>query len=106
MGGIRKAMDERNLNEGQWEDKKQWSLGVRQSRKKFLKPIYKYILNISALFQNFHLFIIRFFAKSITIFCQFLDYSRTPFGERRLQHSQCKGEFFFVFDRRPDTKWH
>jgi hypothetical protein len=28
MEGIKKAMDERNLNEGQWEDRKQWSLGV------------------------------------------------------------------------------
>jgi hypothetical protein len=35
MEGIRKAMNERNLNEGQWEDRKQWSLGVRQSRKTF-----------------------------------------------------------------------
>jgi hypothetical protein len=35
MEGIRKAMNERNLNEGQWEDRKQWSLGVRQRRKKF-----------------------------------------------------------------------
>jgi hypothetical protein len=25
--GIRKAMNERNLNKGQWEDTKQWSLG-------------------------------------------------------------------------------
>jgi len=33
--GIRKAMNERNLNEGQWEDKKQWSLGVGQCRKTF-----------------------------------------------------------------------
>jgi hypothetical protein len=33
MEGIRKAMNERNLNEGQWEDRKQWSLGVRQRRK-------------------------------------------------------------------------
>jgi hypothetical protein len=24
MEGIRKAMNERNLNEGQWEDRKQW----------------------------------------------------------------------------------
>jgi len=32
MEGIRKAMNERNLNESQWEDSKQWSLGVRQSR--------------------------------------------------------------------------
>jgi hypothetical protein len=35
MEGIRKAMNERNLNEGQWDDRKQWSLGVGQSRKKF-----------------------------------------------------------------------
>jgi len=28
-------MNERNLNEGQWEDRKQWSLGVRQRRKTF-----------------------------------------------------------------------
>ena len=33
--GIRKAMDERNLNEGQWKDRKQWSLGVGQRRKTF-----------------------------------------------------------------------
>ena len=31
----RKAMNERNLNEGRWEDRKQWSLGVRQRRKTF-----------------------------------------------------------------------
>ena len=35
MEGIRKAMNERNLNEGQWEDRKQWSLGVGQGRKTF-----------------------------------------------------------------------
>ena len=34
MEGIRKAMNERNLNEGQWEDRKQWSVGVGQQRKK------------------------------------------------------------------------
>ena len=33
--GTRKAMNERNLNEGQWEDRKQWSLGVGQRRKTF-----------------------------------------------------------------------
>jgi len=43
MEGIRKAMNERNLNEGQWEDRKQWSLGVGQRRKSVLKPIYIYI---------------------------------------------------------------
>jgi hypothetical protein len=32
MEGIRKAMNERNLNEGQWEDRKQWSLGVGKRR--------------------------------------------------------------------------
>ena len=35
MEGIKKAMNERNLNEGQWEDRKQWSLGVGQGRKTF-----------------------------------------------------------------------
>jgi hypothetical protein len=35
MEGIRKAMKERNLNEGHWEDRKQWSLGVGQRRKMF-----------------------------------------------------------------------
>jgi hypothetical protein len=35
MEGIRKAMNERNLNEGQWEDRKRWSLGVGQRRKTF-----------------------------------------------------------------------
>ena len=32
---IKKAMHERNLNEGQWEDRKQWSLGFGQRRKMF-----------------------------------------------------------------------
>ena len=31
-GRIKKAMNERNLSEGQWEDRKQWSLGVGQRR--------------------------------------------------------------------------
>jgi hypothetical protein len=35
MGGIRKAMNERNLNEGQWKDRKQRSLGFGQRRKTF-----------------------------------------------------------------------
>ena len=35
MKGIKKAMNEINLNEGQWEDRKQWSLGVGQRRKTF-----------------------------------------------------------------------
>ena len=35
MEGIKKTMHERNLNEGQWEDRKQWSLGVGQRRKTF-----------------------------------------------------------------------
>jgi hypothetical protein len=32
---IRKAMNERNLTKGQWEDRKQRSLGVGQRRKTF-----------------------------------------------------------------------
>jgi hypothetical protein len=35
MGGIRKPMNERILHEGEWEVRKQWSLGVGQSRKTF-----------------------------------------------------------------------
>jgi hypothetical protein len=35
MEGIKKAMNERNLNEGQWEDRKQWTLGFGQRRKTF-----------------------------------------------------------------------
>jgi len=35
LEGIRKAMNERNLKEGQWKDRKQWSLGVGQRRKPF-----------------------------------------------------------------------
>ena len=35
MEGIKKAMNERNLNEGQWEDRNQLSLGVGQRRKTF-----------------------------------------------------------------------
>jgi len=35
MEGIKKTMNERNLNESQWEDMKQLSLGVGQRRKTF-----------------------------------------------------------------------
>jgi hypothetical protein len=35
MEGIRKAMNERNLSEGQWEDREQCSLDVGQRRKHF-----------------------------------------------------------------------
>jgi hypothetical protein len=43
MVGIKKAMNERNLNEGQWDDRKQWILGVGQRKKNVLKPIHIYI---------------------------------------------------------------
>jgi hypothetical protein len=43
MEGIRKAVNERNLNESQWEDKKQWSLVVGQHKKSFATDIYIYI---------------------------------------------------------------
>ena len=35
LDGKHKAMNERNLSEGQWEDRKQCSLGVGQRRKAF-----------------------------------------------------------------------
>ena len=40
MEGIKKDMNERNLNEGQWEDRKRWSLGGGQRRKSFETDIY------------------------------------------------------------------
>ena len=44
MEGIRKAMNERNLNdEGQCEDRKQWSLDVGQRKKSFETCIHIYI---------------------------------------------------------------
>ena len=43
MEGIRKAMNERNLNECQWEDKKQWSLVSDNVEKRFETDIYIYI---------------------------------------------------------------
>ena len=47
MESIRKAMNERNLKESQWEDRKQWSLGVGQRRKTFWnRYIYIYILTM------------------------------------------------------------
>ena len=44
MEGIKKAMNERNLNEGQWEERKQRSLGVGQRRKSFEPDIHTYIM--------------------------------------------------------------
>jgi hypothetical protein len=49
MEGIRKAMNERNLNEGQWEDRKQWSLGVGQRRKRFETDIHTYIQSYTSI---------------------------------------------------------
>jgi hypothetical protein len=43
MEGIKKAMNGRNLNEGQWEDRKRWSLGVGQRRKSVETDIHTYI---------------------------------------------------------------
>jgi hypothetical protein len=40
MEGIKKDMNERKLNEGQWEDTKQWSLGVGQRIKSLETDIY------------------------------------------------------------------
>jgi hypothetical protein len=44
--GIRKVMNERNLKEGQWKDRKQWILGVGKRRKTFLNR-YIYIYQLS-----------------------------------------------------------
>jgi len=51
MEGIKKAMNKRNLNEGQWEDRKQWSLGVRKHRKMFWNWYIHTLFNQTS---NFH----------------------------------------------------
>jgi hypothetical protein len=43
MEGIRKAMNERNQHEGQWEDRKQWNLGVGQRGERSETGLYIYI---------------------------------------------------------------
>jgi hypothetical protein len=35
MEGLKKAMNERNLSEGPWDERKKWSLGVGKRRKTF-----------------------------------------------------------------------
>jgi hypothetical protein len=47
MEGVRNAMKGRNLNEGQWEDRKQWSLGVGQRIKTFWNR-YMYLYKLHA----------------------------------------------------------
>jgi hypothetical protein len=39
---MKKAMNERNLKEGQWEERKQWSLGVGQRKKSSETDIYTF----------------------------------------------------------------
>jgi hypothetical protein len=44
-------MNKRNLNEGQWEDRKQWSLGVGQHRKTFWnRYTYKHRTTVQKIF--------------------------------------------------------
>ena len=58
---IRKAMNERNLNEGQWEDRKQWSLGVGQRRttfwNRYIHTSYRYWHHL-----RYHMILIKFYA--------------------------------------------
>jgi hypothetical protein len=50
-------MNERNLNKGQWEDRKRWSLGVEQRRKSFETNIYIYIYIFIYLFIYLFIYI-------------------------------------------------
>jgi len=50
MEGVKKAMNERNLNEGQWEGRKQWSLGVGQRRKRFEPDVHIHTLQTPLFF--------------------------------------------------------
>ena len=52
MEGIKKAMHGRNLNEGRWEDRKQWSLGVGQRRKCFETDIYIHTFHRSSILKS------------------------------------------------------
>ena len=54
MEGIRKAMDKRNLNDGQWENRKQWSLGVGQRGKSFKTDIFIYIYIYIYIYTHTH----------------------------------------------------
>jgi hypothetical protein len=63
MEGIKKAVNERNLNEGQWEDGKQWSLGVGQRTKKF-RNRYIHIFNKIPRKKLFSIFHIGFITKN------------------------------------------
>jgi len=79
MEGIRKAMNERNLNEGQWEDRKQSSLGVGQRRKTFRnRYIYIYIISTCILchytaMSGYHKYV-RLKADGLPEPCQTLKY--------------------------------
>jgi hypothetical protein len=45
-GRNKEGHNERNLKEGQWEDRKQWSLGVGQRRKTFETDTLIYIYSV------------------------------------------------------------
>jgi len=90
MEGIRKAMNERNLNEDQWEDRKQWSLGVRQGIKRSESDIYIYIyIKVVILKKNYFIQIygcniVRFsLHQSCVRLCYYMNsiYCRTQRGD-------------------------
>jgi hypothetical protein len=58
-------MNERNLNEGQWEDRKRWSLGVGQCRKTFWNRLIDWLI---------YLFIYLFICLSICLFIYLFIY--------------------------------
>jgi len=47
MKGIKKAMNDKNLNEGPWENRKQWSLYIHI--KSLLQPLYTASLSLTAI---------------------------------------------------------
>jgi len=74
MEGIKKAMNERNLNEGQWEDGKQWSLGVGQRRTAFCT--YVHTLNVYTLleFCNRHMHFSAYMCTTSTLLINLLRF--------------------------------
>ena len=65
MEGIKKAMNDRNLNEGQWGDRKQWSLAVGQrSKKRFEPDIY---IHTTYFYQSFAFALVNYLRRPLEL---------------------------------------
>jgi hypothetical protein len=73
-------MNERNLQEGQWEDRKQWSLGVGQRGRTFWnRLLYIYIDEISYYYYYYYYYFLRLCSPArdtASSFMRFLEYTQ------------------------------